>query len=81
MQGNIQNKIPHNYRKGDYITIKKPCILQKLALPREEPFKVMKHNNNGSVLIEKAPTKVKNVNVQRVAPYHYKTETPTMNRS
>ena len=56
-------KIPRIYRKGDYITLKKPGILRKLAIPCEGPYKVMKHNNNGSILIEKSPTKVKNVNV------------------
>ena len=65
-------RIPHTYRKGDYITLKKPGILRKLAIPRAGPYKVMKHNNNGSILIEKAPTKLKNVNVRRVAPYKRK---------
>ena len=74
-------QIPHTYRKSDYITLKKPSILRKLAIPCEGPYKVMKHNNNGSILIEKAPTKIKNVNVRRVAPYHRKTGTPTMNTS
>ena len=37
----------------------------------------MKHNNNGSTLIEQAPTKIKNVNVRRVAPYNRRTETPS----
>ena len=69
-------RVPHTYKKGDYITIKKPGILRKLAIPREGPFKVMKHNNNGSILIEKAPTNIKNVNVRRVIPYHRKTGTP-----
>ena len=68
------SRIPHTYRKGDYITLKKPGILWKLAIPREGPYKVMKHNNNGSILIEKAPTNIKNVNVQRNAPYYHKTE-------
>ena len=52
-------RILHIYRKGEYITLKKPGILQKLAIPREGPYKVMKHNNNGSILIEKEPTKIK----------------------
>ena len=69
-------RIPHTYKKGDYITLKKPGILRKLTIPREGPYKVMKHNNNGSILIEKAPTKIKNVNVRRAAPYKRR-ETPT----
>ena len=65
-------RIAHTYSKDDYITLKKPGILRKLTIPREGPYKVMKHNNNGSILIEKAPTKLKNVNVRRVAPYKRK---------
>ena len=37
----------------------------------------MKHNKNGSILIEKAPTKIKNINVRHVASYNRKPETPT----
>ena len=37
----------------------------------------MKHNNNGSILTEKTPTKIKNVNVSHVAPYDGKPETTT----
>ena len=66
------SRIPHTYCKGDYITIKKPGILRKLVIPREGLYKIMKHNNNGSILIEKAPTKIKNVNVRRVAPFDCK---------
>ena len=37
----------------------------------------MKHNNNRSILIEKAPTKTNNVNVRRVASYNPKQVNPT----
>ena len=67
-------RVPHTYHRGDYITLKKPGILRKLAIPREGPYKVVRHNNNGSILIERAPTNIKNVNVRRVAPYYCKTE-------
>ena len=52
-------QIPHTYRKGDYITLKKPGILQKLAIPREGPYEVMKHNNKGSILLKKCQQKSK----------------------
>ena len=39
----------------------------------------MKHNKNGSILIEKAPTDIKNVNVKKVSQYYHKVETPTNN--
>ena len=47
-------RIPYTYQTGDYITLKKPGILQKLAIPREGPCKIMKHNTNGSILIGKS---------------------------
>ena len=74
-------QIPHTFSRGNYIIPKKPGILQKLAIPREGPYKVMKHNNDGSILIEKVPTNMKNISVQRVVPYYHKTKVPTMNRS
>ena len=71
------SRVNHNYQQGDFTTLKKPGILCKLAIPREGPFKVVRHNNNGSVLIEKSPTNIKNVIVRRVAPYYRKIENPT----
>ena len=69
-------RVPHTYHRGDFITLKKPGILCKLAIPQQGPYKIVRHNNNGSILIKKAPTNIKNVNVQRVAQYYCKTETP-----
>ena len=42
-------QIPHTYLRGDYITLKKPSIIQKLAIPGKGSYKVMKHNNNKSI--------------------------------
>ena len=50
-------QIPHTYKKDDYITLNNPGILQKLAIPREGPYKVMKHSNNGSIFIGKSANK------------------------
>ena len=47
------------------------------CVPCKGIYKVVKHNSNVSILIEKAPTDIKNVNVWRVTPNYYKTETPT----
>ena len=68
-------RVAHTYNKGDYITLKKPGIIRKMSIPRNGPYKVVKHNNNGSILIEKSPTDIKNVNIRQVAPYYY-SETP-----
>ena len=37
----------------------------------------MKHNDNGSILIEKVSIDIKNVNFWRVLPYYHKANTPT----
>ena len=36
--GENSKQIPHTSRKGDYITLKKPGILRKLAIPREGSY-------------------------------------------
>ena len=62
--------------QNDFITLKKPGIIRKLAIPRKGPYKVVKDNKNGSILIEKARTDIANVNVRQVASYYYRSETP-----
>ena len=65
-------RTPHTYKKNDFITLKIPGIIRKLSIPRKGPYKVIKDNKNGSILIEKAPTDIANVNIRRVTPYYYK---------
>jgi len=67
-----QSRIPHRYRPGDLVTVKKPGILRKMTIPREGPFKVVRHHDNGSITIETAPFETKKVNVRRVHPYYVK---------
>ena len=59
MQEKIRNIYLTITKKGEYITLKKPNILQKLAIPREGPYKVIKHNHNGSILLKKCQQKSK----------------------
>jgi hypothetical protein len=72
------SRIPHQYNANDLITLKKPGILRKLSIPRAGPYKVIRQNNNGSILIELSPTETQNVNIRRVSPY-YAMETPNDN--
>ena len=62
----------------EYVNIKMMniCMFLSIASPHKDPYKVIRHNNTGSILIEKSPTNIKNINVRRVAPYYCKTETP-----
>ena len=64
------SRVPHQYNPNDLITLKKPGILRKLAIPRSGPYKVIRQNNNGSILIEKSPTDTETVNIRRVTPYY-----------
>ena len=41
------------YSPGDWITVKKPGILRKLCVPRDGPYQVIKHHDNGMVAFEK----------------------------
>ena len=61
-------RIDHTYQKGDWITVKRPGIIRKLSIPREGPFQVIKHHNNGTVSYESEPFKEDRVNIRRIAP-------------
>ena len=69
-------RIAHVYKPGDWITIEKPGILRKMAVPRTGPYKVVKHHNNGTVSYEKEPFDTDTVNIRRVKPYYWRNEPP-----
>ena len=69
-------RINHTYKEGDWILIKKPGIIRKLAVPRLGPYKVLKHHNNGTITYEKEPFVTNKVNIQRVDPYHWRNAPP-----
>ena len=72
-QSNIcenSKRIFYKYNKGDMITLRKPgAILCKLALPRQGPYKVLKHHDNGSIKLELESNVVDRVNICRCHPY------------
>ena len=51
---------------GDWITVEKPGILRKLCVPRDGPYQVVKHHDNGMVTFEKEPFENDKVNQRRV---------------
>ena len=64
-------RILHMYSKGDMITLRKPgAILRTLALPRQGPYKVIKHHENGSIKLKLEPNVVDRVNICRCYPYY-----------
>lgn len=52
------------------VTIKKPGILRSLTTPRLGPFKVISHNDNGTITIELEPYETKTFNMRRIQPYY-----------
>ena len=66
----------HTCQKGDWITVKRPGIIRKLSIPREGPFQVIKHHNNGTVSYEVEPFKEDRVNIRRIAPYKWRNPPP-----
>ena len=64
-----EKRIDHTYSQGDLILLKRPGILRTLTLPFAGPYKVVRHNRNGSITIEKAPNDIEKVNIRQVHPY------------
>ena len=64
------------YKAGDWILIKKPGIIRKLAVPRLGPYKVVTHHNNGTITYKKEPFVNEKVNIRRVEPYYWRNDEP-----
>ena len=69
-------QINHTFQKGDWILIKKPGIIHKLAVPGLGPYKVIKHHNNGTITYEKEPFITDRINIRRVDPYYWRNCAP-----
>ena len=65
-----ERRIQHDYQEGDYVTLEKPGIVPKLALPRLGPYKVHKVHNNGTVTIQKENYLTETVNIRQVLPFN-----------
>jgi len=64
------SRINHTYSAGDWILIKKPGIIRKLLIPYLGPYKVVRHNENGTITYETEPFNNSIVNSRRAKPYH-----------
>ena len=65
-------RLDHKHQKGDWITIRKPGMLRKLTVPKLGPFKVVKHDTNGTLTCEKEPFVTDNVNIRRVDHHNWR---------
>ena len=65
-------QINHTYSPGDWILIKKPGIICKLSIPYYGPYKVVRHNENGTITYETEPFNNQNVHSRRAKPYHWR---------
>ena len=66
-------RITHTYAAGDLVTVKRPGIIPKLALPRMGPYKVIQHHEeNGTFTIQTQPFVTDRVNQRRVQPFYSK---------
>ena len=59
----------HHYNPGDWISIRKPGIIPKLSVPKQGPYKVIKHHENGMITYEKQPFQNDKVNQRLADPY------------
>ena len=70
------SRINHTYNADDWILIKKPGIIRKLSIPYFGPYKVVRHNENGTITYEKEPFNNQTVNSRRAKPYHWRNAPP-----
>ena len=60
------------YSRGFWILIKIPGIIRKLAVPYDGPYKVVKHDTNGTIAYKKEPFMNDKVNALRTKPYYWR---------
>ena len=70
------SRIGYQYKKGDWITAKRPGITRKLCVPSEGPFQVVKHHSNGAVAYEREPFVEERASARRVTPCKWRNDPP-----
>ena len=63
-----RDRIPHEYKVGDKVLLRKEGILRKLTAPREGPYELTRVYNNGTVQLQHGAVKER-VNIRRIIPY------------
>ena len=69
-------RIGYQYKKGDWVTVKRPGIIRKLCVSNEGPLQVAKHHSNGAVAYEREPFAEERANIRRISPYKWKNDPP-----
>ena len=64
-----KGRVPHHYKEGSKVLLRKEGILRKLASPREGPFEITRVYDNGTVQIQKGVVSER-VNIRRITPYN-----------
>lgn len=66
-----QKRILYEYEKGELITRRKPeTTLCTLAIPPQDPYKVLKYHVNGSITTILEPNFTGRVNIRHFHPYY-----------
>ena len=66
----------HTCQKGGWATAKRPGITRKLCVPKEGPFQVIKHHDNGTATYEKEPFAEGRASIRRISPCKWEDEPP-----
>ena len=69
-------RIDYQYKKGDWITAKRPGATRKLCAPKEGPSQVVKHRSSGAVAYEREPFAEERANARRISPYKWRNDPP-----
>jgi hypothetical protein len=62
-------RIPHNYKKGDYVLVKTKSLSKYGQDPYEGPYKIRKVNKNGTVIIKRGVV-LETLNIRLIKPYN-----------
>ena len=62
-------RVPHSYKIGEKVLLRKEGILRKLASPRDGPFEITRVYDNGTVQINRGAVSER-VNIRRLMPYN-----------
>ena len=80
-QANCNNKrenakrIPHTYKVGDYVLLKRGEKVSKMTSPNTGPYEVISVHANGTVRIQKGAVSQR-INIRRIIPYRgHRTQT------
>lgn len=63
-----RSRIPHEYKVGDKVLLRKPGLLRKMTAPRQGPYNVEQVYTNGTIRVRRGAISDR-INVRRVTPF------------